>query len=70
MSEGMLQHDDGPKHCKQMEFLPHSHIVYCFDHFLISPSSRFDEEGKETWVPTKSVSYDEQKSYLCELYQR
>ena len=34
------------------------------------PSSRFDEEGKETWVPTKTVSFEEQKSYLCELYQR
>jgi len=31
---------------------------------------KYDEEGKEQWVPTKKVSYDEQKEYLCELYNR
>ena len=31
---------------------------------------KYDEEGKEQWVPTKKVSYDEQKEYLCELYSR
>ena len=28
---------------------------------------KYDEEGKEQWVPTKEVSYDEEKEYLCEL---
>ena len=28
---------------------------------------KYDEEGKEQWVPTKKVSYDEQKEYLCGL---
>lgn len=31
---------------------------------------KYNEEGKETWVPCKSVSYEENKDYLCELYSR
>ena len=31
---------------------------------------KFNEAGKETWVPCKSVTYEENKDYLCELYSR
>ena len=31
---------------------------------------KYSEEGKEQWVPVKSVSQDEQKEYMCELYSR
>jgi ribosomal protein S8 len=31
---------------------------------------KFDENGKEVWTPVKTVSSDEQKEYLCNLYSR
>lgn len=31
---------------------------------------RYSENGKESWVPVKTVSNDEQTQYMCQLYSR
>lgn len=31
---------------------------------------RFDEQGREQWVPVKKVSVDDQKEYMVSLYSR